>query len=102
MTRLPRRSERLTCSPVSELSVKSGAGSPGASRSVMGPTLGPVRNFRSVSAVRAAMTANARWTEGQLRPRYGVLLPHLDERSRRLVLGADAQTIGHGGIAAVA
>jgi len=30
------------------------------------------------------------------------LLPHLDERSRRLVLGADAQTIGHGGIAAVA
>ena len=31
-----------------------------------------------------------------------MLLPHLDERSRRLVLGADAQAIGHGGIAAVA
>lgn len=31
-----------------------------------------------------------------------MLLPHLDERARRLVLGADAQALGHGGIAAVA
>jgi hypothetical protein len=31
-----------------------------------------------------------------------VLFPHLDERSRRLVLGADAQALGHGGIVAVA
>lgn len=28
----------------------------------------------------------------------GVLLPHLDERQRRLVLGAAARGYGHGGI----
>ncbi|RHW25950.1 hypothetical protein D0Z08_16590 [Nocardioides immobilis] len=66
------------------------------------PRLGRVRNFRTVSAVRAAMTMSASWTDRQLRARYEVLLPHLDERARRLVLGADAQAIGHGGIAAVA
>jgi hypothetical protein len=48
------------------------------------------------------MTVSGSWAEGKLRAKYEVLLPHLDERSRRLVLGADAQTIGHGGIAAVA
>jgi hypothetical protein len=30
------------------------------------------------------------------------LLPHLDERAQRLVLGAEARALGHGGIGAVA
>lgn len=32
----------------------------------------------------------------------GLLLPHLDERQRRLVLGAAARVLGHGGIRSVA
>jgi hypothetical protein len=31
-----------------------------------------------------------------------VILPHLDERQRRLVLGADARVLGHGGVRLVA
>lgn len=34
--------------------------------------------------------------------KFAVLLPHLDERQRRLVLGAEARALGHGGIKAVA
>ncbi|MEX5637277.1 ISAzo13 family transposase [Parafrankia sp. FMc2] len=34
--------------------------------------------------------------------KFAVLLPHLDERRRRLVLGADARALGHGGIRLVA
>src|SRR4051794_6735480 len=30
------------------------------------------------------------------------LLPHLDERQRRLVLGAEARVLGHGGVRRVA
>jgi hypothetical protein len=41
-------------------------------------------------------------TESDLRVKYEVLLGYLDERSRRLVLGAEARWIGHGGIALVA
>ena len=33
---------------------------------------------------------------------YGVLRPHLDERQRRLLLGAQALELGRGGIKAVA
>ena len=37
-----------------------------------------------------------------LAAKFEVLLPHLDERQRRLLLGAEARAIGHGGIRAVA
>ena len=33
---------------------------------------------------------------------FGAVLPHLDERQRRLLLGAEARRFGHGGIKAVA
>ena len=33
---------------------------------------------------------------------YGLLRPHLDERQRRLLLGAEALELGRGGITAVA
>ena len=33
---------------------------------------------------------------------FGAVLPHLDERQRRLLLGAEARRLGHGGIKAVA
>src|SRR6266536_2581479 len=38
----------------------------------------------------------------QLSMRFEVLLPHLNERQRRLVLGAEARLLGHGGVRAVA
>lgn len=38
----------------------------------------------------------------QLAAKLVVLLPHLDERQRRLVIGAEARSLGHGGIRAVA
>ncbi len=41
-------------------------------------------------------------TEAVLAEKFAVLLPHLDERRRRLVLGADARALGHGGIRLVA
>jgi hypothetical protein len=41
-------------------------------------------------------------TEDELRQRYARLLPHLNERQRRLVLGADALEEGYGGISKVA
>jgi hypothetical protein len=34
--------------------------------------------------------------------KFGELLPHLDERAQRLVLGVEARALGHGGIGAVA
>ncbi|GLL08829.1 ISAzo13 family transposase [Dactylosporangium matsuzakiense] len=34
--------------------------------------------------------------------KFEVILPHLDERQRRLLLGAEARALGHGGIRAVA
>lgn len=37
-----------------------------------------------------------------LRAKFDAILPHLDERSARLVLAAEARSLGHGGIAAVA
>jgi transposase len=38
----------------------------------------------------------------QLAVKFGVLFPHLDERQRRLSMGAEARILGHGGIRAVA
>jgi hypothetical protein len=37
-----------------------------------------------------------------LRRKLAILLPHLDERQRRLVMGAEARALGHGGIKKVA
>lgn len=37
-----------------------------------------------------------------LRAKFGTVFPHLDERQRRLLMGAEARALGHGGIRAVA
>src|SRR6266516_3974051 len=37
-----------------------------------------------------------------LAAKFAVLFPHLDERQRRLLMGAEAQILGHGGIRTVA
>jgi hypothetical protein len=41
-------------------------------------------------------------TREMLAAKFGVILPHLDERQRRLYLGAEAGALGHGGIRLVA
>ena len=41
-------------------------------------------------------------TVQSLRVKFEAIMPHLDERSARLVLAAEARSLGHGGIAAVA
>ncbi len=46
-----------------------------------------------------AISSDAR---GQFALRLEVLLPHLNERQRRLLLGAEARLLGHGGVRAVA
>jgi Rhodopirellula transposase DDE domain len=40
-------------------------------------------------------------TEEQLREKYRSLLPHLNERAKRLMLAADAKAIGYGGMSLV-
>ncbi|GAA4020201.1 hypothetical protein GCM10022232_75960 [Streptomyces plumbiresistens] len=40
--------------------------------------------------------------EAILAAKFQVLLPHLDERQRRLAIGAEARSLGHGGIRLVA
>ncbi|MBF4478299.1 ISAzo13 family transposase, partial [Rhodococcus rhodochrous] len=40
--------------------------------------------------------------ESRLRERFEVLLPHLNERQRRLALATEARSLGHGGVRAVA
>ena len=40
--------------------------------------------------------------ETSLAAKFAVLLPHLDERQRRLLLAAEARSLGHGGIRRVA
>src|SRR5436189_6086625 len=37
-----------------------------------------------------------------LAAKFAVMLPHLDERQRRLYLGSEARALGHGGIRLVA
>src|SRR5262252_7012515 len=34
--------------------------------------------------------------------KFGAIFPHLDERQRRLLMGAEARALGHGGIRLVA
>ena len=41
-------------------------------------------------------------TREMLAAKFGVILPHLDERQRRLLMGAEARALGHGGIRLVA
>jgi DDE family transposase len=41
-------------------------------------------------------------TEQLLAAKFEAVFPHLDERQRRLLMGAEAQALGHGGIAVVA
>jgi transposase len=41
-------------------------------------------------------------TEQILAAKFEVLFPHLDERQRRLLMGAEARALGHGGIRTVA
>src|ERR1019366_10781466 len=40
--------------------------------------------------------------EEMLAAKFGVIFPHLDERQRRLLMGAEARVLGHGGIRVVA
>src|SRR5512140_1564130 len=37
-----------------------------------------------------------------LTAKFGAIFPHLDERQRRLLMGAEARALGHGGIRLVA
>lgn len=46
-----------------------------------------------------AIAADVEWV---LRAKFEAVLPHLDERAVRLVLGGEARALGHGGVAAVA
>jgi hypothetical protein len=41
-------------------------------------------------------------TVEMLTAKFETIFPHLDERQRRLLMGAEARVLGHGGIAAVA
>jgi Rhodopirellula transposase DDE domain len=43
-----------------------------------------------------------RVTQEMLAAKFGTIFPHLDERQRRLLLGAEARALGHGGIRLVA
>ena len=37
-------------------------------------------------------------TREMLAGKFEVIFPHLDERQRRLLMGAEARALGHGGI----
>ena len=41
-------------------------------------------------------------TQEMLAAKFGSVFPHLDERQRRLLMGAEARALGHGGIRLVA
>src|SRR2546423_8248961 len=41
-------------------------------------------------------------TREMLAAKFEVIFPHLDERQRRLLMGAEARALGHGGIRLVA
>jgi hypothetical protein len=41
-------------------------------------------------------------TQEMLAAKFGAVFPHLDERQRRLLMGAEARAVGHGGIRLVA
>ena len=40
----------------------------------------------------------AEGTRETLAAKFGAIFPHLDERQRRLLMGAEARALGHGGI----
>jgi hypothetical protein len=40
--------------------------------------------------------------DARLAAKFAAILPHLDERQRRRLAGAEARALGHGGIRAVA
>src|SRR5262249_29469286 len=44
----------------------------------------------------------AEGTGESLAAKFGAIFPHLDERQRRLLMGAEARVLGHGGIRLVA
>src|SRR6202049_3682342 len=56
---------------------------------------------RHVACQDVLMVADTKIIEG-LAVKFGELLPHLDERQRRLCLGAEARALGDGGVLAVA
>jgi hypothetical protein len=41
-------------------------------------------------------------TQEMLAAKFGTIFPHLDERRRLLLMGAEARAVGHGGIRLVA
>jgi hypothetical protein len=41
-------------------------------------------------------------SQEMLAAKFQVIFPHLDERQRRLLMGAEARALGHGGIRLVA
>jgi hypothetical protein len=41
-------------------------------------------------------------TRETLAAKFEAIFPHLDERQRRLLMGAEARALGHGGIRVVA
>jgi hypothetical protein len=41
-------------------------------------------------------------SQAWLAAKFAAVLPHLDERQRRLLMGAEARALGHGGIRLVA
>ena len=51
---------------------------------------------------RCSGIGRAEGIETVLAAKFQVLLPHLDERQRRLAIGAEARSLGHGGIRLVA
>jgi hypothetical protein len=51
---------------------------------------------------RSSGMGRAEGIEATLAAKFQVLLPHLDERQRRLAIGAEARSLGHGGIRLVA
>src|SRR3954462_1961057 len=57
--------------------------------------------FRARRIYRCGMASEGQPDESVAR-RYAVLRPYLDERQRRLLLGAEAAELGRGGIKAVA
>lgn len=44
----------------------------------------------------------AEGTRETLAAKFEAIFPHLDERQRRLLMGAEARALGHGGIRVVA
>ena len=85
----------------------------GATAATVGPSLMPASTARTLSACQritftfdsqAAMLMVWRypWTRESLAAKFAALFPHLDERQRRLVMGAEARALGHRGIKVVA